>query len=207
MPGKFVAFSKRINSVLTPAVFLHWATRKFAEQDQETHFFPWRDGEIDGPPLAASVLREKSPLSEGIQEVSALHRPAERMPLAKALSMPSASTQPGRLIVRVEDPPPDDFLVRLEKLGYETNRETPAKDWLGRASTLLALTAGGVGALFSLLSLATFAASFRLSVAQSAQRVSHIFLLGFAEAEIARVFHRRFFKTFSAVLCLSILLT
>ena len=44
--GRFVAFSKRINSVLVPEGFLRWANRAYETEDRESYFFLWDKGEI-----------------------------------------------------------------------------------------------------------------------------------------------------------------
>jgi hypothetical protein len=50
LSGRFVAFSKRINSVLVPANFLKWANKKFGQPEANDFFFLWKNGSIEGPP-------------------------------------------------------------------------------------------------------------------------------------------------------------
>ena len=57
MIGRFVAFSKRINSVLVPEDFLQWANQKYATEDTEKYFFTWEGGQINGPPLSRTELK------------------------------------------------------------------------------------------------------------------------------------------------------
>ena len=49
--GRFVAFSKRINSVLVPENFLEWANKKFGGPKADDYFFLWKNGDIEGPLL------------------------------------------------------------------------------------------------------------------------------------------------------------
>ena len=46
LSGRFVAFSKRINSVLVPANFLEWANQKFGEPDNGDFYSLWKNGTI-----------------------------------------------------------------------------------------------------------------------------------------------------------------
>jgi hypothetical protein len=48
LEGRFVAFSKRINSVLVPKNFLEWANKKFGQPEANDFLFLWKDGSIDG---------------------------------------------------------------------------------------------------------------------------------------------------------------
>ena len=59
MVGKFVAFSKRINSVLVPEPFLQWANDRYGLQKNEKYFFVWKEDEINGPPVSLRSLKEK----------------------------------------------------------------------------------------------------------------------------------------------------
>jgi hypothetical protein len=56
LSGRFVAFSKRINSVLVPANFLKWANKKFGQPEANDFFFLWKNGSIEGPPLPVPPL-------------------------------------------------------------------------------------------------------------------------------------------------------
>ena len=46
LEGRFVAFSKRINSVLVPESFLAWANQKYGQPDAGNFLFLWKDGAI-----------------------------------------------------------------------------------------------------------------------------------------------------------------
>ena len=58
--------------------------------------------------------------------------------------------------------------------------------------------------MLSLLSIATFATSFRLVIARSAESTRNLLLLGFSPREISQVFFNRFMFLFSGILILSL---
>ena len=85
--GRFVAFSKRINSVLVPANFLDWANNKFGQPEANDFFFLWKNGAIEGPPVARSTLASLQDEPEFTNwEISPLDNPAKRVPALQALS-------------------------------------------------------------------------------------------------------------------------
>ena len=58
LDGRFVAFSKRINSVLVPESFLTWANKRFGQPDSGDFYFLWKEGAIDGPPHSREQILE-----------------------------------------------------------------------------------------------------------------------------------------------------
>ena len=61
--GRFVAFSKRINSILVPQSFLQWANSRFAESNKDHFFFVWENGQIKGPPISLDTLKGRNSTS------------------------------------------------------------------------------------------------------------------------------------------------
>ena len=200
MQGRFVAFSKRINSVLVPSRFLKWANSKFAGEGAEKYFFVWKDGEISGPPVALSDLKKGNPLPDGQWEFSPVGQPAECIPLAQVLEDGLESAGPSRLLVKLDQSPSEEFWEGLQKLGCETNREFPQDEWIRKAVQLLVWGLAGLGSLVSLLSIATFSSSFRLLVVQSAETARNLIHLGFGTKEISRVFMARLTRRFLLIL-------
>ena len=127
------------------------------------------------------------------------------MILSDALKMSPSTGGPSRLILAMENSPTDDFLQRLDELGYETNREFPQDEWLKQLANGLIWGMAGVGSLLSLLSIATFASSFRLVVTQSAETTRDLLHLGFSPQKICRVFMLRFAKVFTLIWALSLM--
>ncbi len=204
MQGRFVAFSKRINSVLVPEGFLKWANERFTNPSQEPYFFVWRKGQIEGVPVALSDLAEsKISHSEG-RQVSTIGKPAERMSVSEALAYNQTQDDPSRLIVKLDGSPSEDFFKGLEKLGCETNREFPQDDLIRKFVRPLIVGLLGFGVVLSLLSIATFTSGFRLLVIQSAEHARNLLHLGFGESEITAVFVRRFRRIFVTILALSL---
>lgn len=207
MPGRFVAFSKRINSVLAPPSFLEWANRRYGADRQEEFFFLWRNGEIQGPPVTREELLETlSSQEREIHEASPLAEPEKRLPVEKIISRPAADRGPSRLIVKLSGSPSEEFLSGLENLGCETNRELPQEDWIRKAGHVLSACLGAMGLLLSLLSISIFANNFRLVIAQSEEAARTLLGLGFPEEEIASVFGRRFLAIVLPILLLSLAL-
>ena len=64
----------------------------------------------------------------------------------------------------------------------------------------------GIGTLLSLLSIATFASSYRLVIAKSAEYARNLLLLGFSQPQISQVFFTRFTRLFFGILILSLLI-
>ena len=90
--GRFVAFSKRINSVLVPGNFLQWANAKFATSREDKYFFLWEKGEIKGPPHSLTELRKKPLNQVQTSEFSPLNDPAQRFSLEELLENGSGSS-------------------------------------------------------------------------------------------------------------------
>ena len=201
--GRFVAFSKRINSVLVPASFLEWANSKFGGAETETYYFVWADGTIEGPPLSLSQLM-------GLNEddntlVSPIEQPSEKIRLYDALKRGITPPRPARLIVRLSSSNDQEFFKGVESLGYETNREVPQQDWVRKGANLLTLVLTAIGSVLSLLSLATFSSSFRLLVLQAGESIRDLILLGFSSNEISRFFIVRFTAIFVPIWAISLL--
>ena len=206
MLGRFVAFSKRINSVLVPANFLQWANQTHGNDRSEKYFFVWKNEEIIGAPVSMSNLAKNEVLRSKDIQVSPIENPGDRMILSDALNMSPSDGGPSRLILAMDKSPTDDFLQRLDELGYETNREFPQNEWLNQLANGLILGMAGVGSLLSLLSIATFASSFRLVVTQSAETTRDLIHLGFSPLKISRVFMLRFAKIFTFIWALSLMI-
>ena len=81
MQGRFVAFSKRINSVLVPRNFLEWANTRFAEEAEQEYFFVWQGDEIVSPPVSLAQLKKMSAMPGNQVQVSAVATPAKKCPL------------------------------------------------------------------------------------------------------------------------------
>jgi len=201
--GRFVAFSKRINSVLVPAAFLEWANSKFGGAETETYYFVWADGTIEGPPLSLSQLRELN--EDETTLVSPIEQPSEKIRLYDALKEGNTPAGPARLIVRLENSNDQEFFKGVESLGYETNREVPQQDWVRKGANLLTLVLTTIGSILSLLSMATFSSSFRLLVLQSGESIRDLILLGFSPTEISRIFIVRFTAIFVPIWAISLL--
>ena len=205
MQGRFVAFSKRINSVLVPRKFLEWANARFEEQDEQEYFFVWKNGEISGPPVSRTQLKKMSASQENQFEVSAVATPAKRKPVIDMLESKPVSSGPSRLLVELVQSPTEKFWAGLKKIVCETNREFPQNEWIENALLLLVWGLASLGSLVSLLSVATFASSFRLLVVQSAEPAQNLIHLGFCTKEISRIFIRRFTQRFILILALSLI--
>ncbi len=207
MNGRFVAFSKRINSVLVPESFLHWANQKFTQSDSEDFFFLWKNGTIEGPPQSrANLFKLKTHSEFQSWEISPLGSPADRSPMASLLKQENTKIQPSRVILETADAPSPALLTYIDKNGYELNREFPDQDFVKQA--LQGLFAGmiGVGFLLSVLSITTFATSFKLVISRSAGHTKNLLLLGFFPGQIAQVFYQRFQKLFLIILLGSIIM-
>lgn len=204
MQGRFVAFSKRINSVLVPRDFLKWANARFTKEEDQEYFFVWKDGEISGPPVSLSQLKTMSSLQSGPFEVSAIATPAMRKPINDILENKPAAIGPSRLLVKLGQVPTEEFWAGLKKIGCETNREFPQNEWIQNTLLFLVWGLASLGSLVSLLSVATFASSFRLLVVQSAEPARNLIHLGFSSQEISRIFIRRFTQRFLLILGLSL---
>jgi hypothetical protein len=207
--GRFVAFSKRINSVLVPESFLNWANQKFAQPVSGDFYFLWKEGTIDGPPKSSSDLSKLQTLPNFKSwEISPLGNPGSRSPISSLLEKQDSDTAPSRVILEITDTPSPALLEYIEKNAYELNREFPDQDLIKKA--LQGVFAGviGIGILLSLLSIATFVTSFKLVVSQSSEHVKNLLLLGFSPDQISKVFYSRFKNLFiyiisgSFVVCL-----
>ena len=207
LDGRFVAFSKRINSVLVPESFLTWANKKFGQPDSGDFYFLWKEGVIDGPPRTRGQILEMSNEPRFASwEVSPLSNPADRFPISSISQSKEKEIQPSRIILEVADNPSPDLLQFIEDKGYELNREFPEQDLIKKALTGLFIGLTGIGTLLSLLSIATFTSSYRLLIAKSAEHASNLLLLGFSQQQICQVFFSRFTHLFFGILLLSLLI-
>ena len=207
LDGRFVAFSKRINSVLVPESFLTWANKKFGQPDSGDFYFLWKDGVIDGPPFSRKqILEMTNETGFASWEVSPLSNPADRSPISSISQTKDKEIQPSRIILEVTDNPSPDLLQYIEDKGYELNREFPEQDLIKKALTGLFIGVIGIGTLLSLLSIATFATSYRLVIARSAEYSRNLLLLGFSQQQISQVFFARFTRLFFGILLLSLLI-
>jgi hypothetical protein len=204
MQGRFVAFSKRINSVLVPRNFLEWANTRFAEEAEQEYFFVWQGDEIVSPPVSLAQLKKMSAMPGKQVQVSAVATPAKKMPIVDMLKHKPATKGPSRLLVKLSQSPTKEFWAGLEKIGCETNREFPQNEWIENAVLILVFGLAGLGSLVSLLSVATFASSFRLLVVQSAEPARNLIHLGFCTKEISGVFIRRFTRRFLFIFSISV---
>ena len=206
--GRFVAFSKRINSVLVPTNFLKWANQKFGDQAAKGFFFLWKNGSIDGPPVSQVDLANLMNTAEDFHtwEVSPLKSPADRMPASNAVNTQEKESNSSRIILEIDENPSPSLLQLFEDRGYEINREFPEQDTLKQAIHGLFLGMAVIGGLLSLLSIASFSTSYRLVIARSAEQTRNLLLLGFSKTEISRVFVKSFVQLFFLILTISILL-
>lgn len=225
--GRFVAFSRRINSILVPRSFLDHANEHYAKPSTTDYFFLWRNGSVDGPPrtkeqlLALLEANATAPAgadsnSTGTTEANAtppleyspLTDPAGRQPLDKLLkSDEDNGALSSRLIVHVKQEPTEDLLNHFGREGYEINRELPKHDLLDDAARLVLALVAGIGILLSLLAAAAFSAAFRLIVTRAAEPARDLLHLGFSHTEAQAVFLRRFRKLFGGILLVALVLT
>ena len=221
--GKFVAFSRRINSILVPRSFLDHANKHYAKPATSDYFFLWRNGSVDGPPRTkeqllallganattdpvvtdsnstgtaeANVASAAPPL-----EYSPLTDPAGRQPLEKLLKNDENNgTLTSRLIVHVEQEPTEGLLNHFGREGYEINRELPKHDLLDSAARAVLALVAGIGILLSLLAAAAFSASYRLIVTRAADPARNLLHLGFSRTQVQAVFLHRFRKLFGGI--------
>ncbi len=206
--GRFVAFSRRINSILVPKSFLEWANEKYAQPDVTEYWFLWLEGAVNGPPRTREqLLTVLDANSSSTAEFSPLKDPAARRPLTELRQEEKKAPSPSRLIVRVDEAPTEALLSFLRDQGYEINRELPKHDLLNDASKWAFSVVGGIGLLLSLLSVATFSASYRLVVTRAATPVRDLLHLGFSRRIVTLAFIRRFLKIFGTVFGASLLST
>ena len=206
--GRFVAFSKRINSVLVPENFLEWANKKFGGPKADDYFFLWKNGQIEGPPVTQSILASLQNEPEFKNwETSPIHSPAKRIPAFQALSekKKKKKTGPSRIILEIEDNPSSSLLSYIQQNRLEINREFPEQDIIKKVTLVIFLGIAIIGALLSLLSIATFATSFRLVVAQASEQAQNLLLLGFSQNQVANVIFSRFLALFHFILGVSVI--
>ena len=206
--GRFVAFSRRINSILVPESFLEWANANYAQPDVTEYWFLWLEGAVDGPPRTREqLLTFLDANSSSTAEFSPLNDPAARRPLTALRQEGKKAPSPSRLIVRVDEAPTEALLSFLREQKYEINRELPEHDLLNDASKWAFSVVGGIGLLLSLLSVATFSASYRLVVTRAATPARDLLHLGFSRRIVTSAFIRRFIKLFGTVFVVSLLFT
>ena len=206
MIGRFVAFSKRINSVLVPQKFLEWANRQFAGEQNQKYFFLWEDNEISSPPMSFPDLKNLQKSSSDALVVSPLEEPAKRISFQSLSGNPAKGNETARLIVKVEDSHAQTFSEKIGVAGFETNREIPQSGWIHQLATLLTWGSAGLGGLLSILSIGTFTSSFKLMIAQSSGTARDLTYLGFSEKQISWVFFQKFSKLFGLIWITSLLL-
>ena len=206
--GRFVAFCKRSNSVLVPDNFLEWAYKKFGGPKADDYFFLWKNGAIEGPPVTRSILASLQDEPDFKNwETSPIHSPAKRIPALQALTekKKKKKTGPSRIILEIEDNPSSSLLSYIQQNGLEINREFPEQDIFKEATQAIFLGIVVIGALLSLLSIATFATSFRLVVAQASEQAKNLLLLGFSHNQVANVIFTRFLALFLFILGVSVI--
>ena len=108
----------------------------------------------------------------------------------------NATSSSSRLIVRTEAAPGKELISFLDGLDYELNREMPEGDGLNDAITWAFLGLAGIGIAISLLSVATFAVSFRLVVTRAAERITNLLYLGFEHQALSQIYLSRFLRLF-----------
>ena len=205
--GRFIAFSKRINSVLVPESFLTWANQKFGQPNTGDFFFLWKKGSIDGPPRSrAELIKMMKDPAFASWEVSPLGNAADRVPARSVVDSAEKIIYPSRIILEVVDSPSPSLLQFIEENEYELNREFPEQDQIKKAISGLFLGMGGIGGLLSLLSISTFATSYRLVVARATEHARNLLLLGFSRNQVSQIFFARFLRLFFWVLAGSFLL-
>ena len=112
MIGRFVAFSKRINSVLVPEDFLQWANQKYATEDTEKYFFTWEGGQINGPPLSRTELKALPDQKLKQLLISSLEEPEKKQFFHDLNDTTSSTSNAARLIVQLNDDYASDSLKR-----------------------------------------------------------------------------------------------
>lgn len=196
MIGRFIAFSKRINSVLVPQNFLQWANARFGEYNQEKYFFLWKNESIHGPPVSLSELKNIKEENRSEIIISEIDKPAVQISLSSLLEKQPDQTGPSRLIAKLENSAATPFFEVIEPLGYETSKEYIQADWINRVTDLLIWAVAGLGALFSFFSITTFTSCFRLMVVQSSQTSRDLVQLGFSLTQVSGIFTKRFVRIF-----------
>ena len=204
LDGRFVAFSKRINSVLVPERFLTWANQEFGQPEAGEFFFLWKNGTIAGPPKTLQQLNEmKNEKDFQSWEISPLGEPANRSPISAITQQSDKVISPSRIILEVADTPSRSLLQFIKDNEYELNREFPEQDMIKKALIGIFSGMGLIGGLLSLLSIATFATSYRLVIARSAEHARNLLLLGFSKNQVSQIFFRRFLVHFFWIIAVS----
>jgi hypothetical protein len=200
LEGRFIAFSKRINSVLVPKSFLDWANQKYGKPDAGQYFFIWKDGAVDGPPRTLDFLQSLPDDQKKTAQASPISSPADRKPVPEILlGQEDVGDQHSRIIVQIEGSPSKAFLAQLEEQNYEINREFPEQDLVKKITNSILLGTCIIGLLFSLSSIATFATSFRLIVSQASEPTTNLLLLGFSSESLTKLFFSQFVRIFIIV--------
>ncbi|MBO94069.1 MAG: hypothetical protein CMI32_04110 [Opitutales bacterium] len=117
----------------------------------------------------------------------------------------NSTASSSRLIVRTEAAPAKELISFIESQGYELNREMPEGDGLADAILWAFLAVAGIGVVLSLLSAATFAISFRLVVARSADRIANLLHLGFEHQTLSKIYVVRFLRHFGSTFGVTLL--
>ena len=79
----------------------------------------------------------------------------------------------------------------------------PEGDGLNDAITWAFLGLAGIGIAISLLSVATFAVSFRLVVTRASERITNLLYLGFEHQALSQIYLSRFMRLFVCCLYIS----
>ena len=145
-------------------------------------FFLWKNGTIAGPPKTLQQLSEmKNEKDFQSWEISPLGEPANRSPISAITQQSDKVISPSRIILEVADTPSRSLLQFIKDNEYELNREFPEQDMIKKALLGIFSGMGLIGGLLSLLSIATFATSYRLVIARSAEHARNLLLLGFSK--------------------------
>ncbi len=203
--GRFVAFSKRINSVLVPQSFLQWANSRFAEIKKDHFFFVWENGQINGPPISLDTLKGRNSTSGTDMIVSRLENPGIQMKLEDAFLEQPNQNNPARMIIKLNESRADQFFQAISPLGYETNKERPHFGWLSQAANLISIPLASIGTLLSILSIATFTSSYRLMIIQASENTRGLLTLGFHPLRLTKIFTLRISKLFLTIWTVSLL--
>ena len=200
LEGRFVAFSKRINSVLVPESFLAWSNEKYGQHDVGQYFYIWNDDAIDGPPRTLEFLQNLPDEQKENGQASPISNLTERKPISEILQgQETEGDLHSRIIIQIEGSPSDSFLGELEEKDFEINREFPEQDLAKKITNTILLGMSVIGVLFSLSSIATFATSFRLIVSQASEPSTNLLLLGFSTNSLTKLFFSRFIRIFLLV--------
>ena len=138
-------------------------------------------------------------------EVSPLGKPADRSPISSLIQKEEKVSQPSRIILEVTENPSQALLNYIKEKKYELNREFPEQDLIKKALKGLLFGVVIVGTLLSVLSIATFAASYQLVISKSAEHARNLLMLGFSHKQVGQVFFFSFVRIFLSIILVSLL--